>query len=117
LRGKRVSSYNVGAYGRAIDAGQFATVKGLALSDDDRVRARIIERLMCDLAVDLNEIGAGQDFATELEALDALAATGIVRRLGRNIVVTEKGRLFVRLVAAAFDAYLPKNHKRHSVAV
>ena len=32
-------------------------------------------------------------------------------------MVTEEGRPFVRLVAAAFDAYLPKNHKRHSVAV
>ena len=31
--------------------------------------------------------------------------------------MTEEGRPFVRLVAAAFDAYLPVNHKRHSVAV
>jgi coproporphyrinogen III oxidase-like Fe-S oxidoreductase len=35
----------------------------------------------------------------------------------RRIVVTEKARPFVRLVAAAFDAYLPQNHRRHSVTV
>jgi oxygen-independent coproporphyrinogen III oxidase len=32
-------------------------------------------------------------------------------------LVAETGRPFVRLVAAAFDAYLPQNHGRHSVAV
>jgi oxygen-independent coproporphyrinogen-3 oxidase len=57
------------------------------------------------------------DFAAELDALDALSGFGIVRRDGHRIVVTETGQPFVRLVAAAFDAYLPNNHKRHSVAV
>jgi len=110
---------DIGSYARAIGAGQFAIVKGLALSADDRLRARIIERLMCDLAVDLDAQadGVGADFSTELEALDALGACGIVRRRGRQIIITEKGRPFVRLVAATFDAYLPNNRKRHSVAV
>jgi len=31
--------------------------------------------------------------------------------------VTEAGRPFTRLVAAAFDAYLPQNQTRHSRAV
>jgi oxygen-independent coproporphyrinogen-3 oxidase len=52
-----------------------------------------------------------------LAAVDALSESGIVRRHGRHIAMTEKGRPFVRLVAAAFDAYLAKNQKRHSVAV
>jgi oxygen-independent coproporphyrinogen III oxidase len=108
---------DVGSYARAIDAGQFAVAKGLAFSPDDLVRANIIERLMCDFAVDLDAEAGPADFSAELEALDALGACGIVRRYGRQIVVTEKGRPFVRLVAAAFDAYLPQNHKRHSVAV
>jgi oxygen-independent coproporphyrinogen III oxidase len=108
---------DIGSYARAIDAGQFATVKGLALSADDRMRGGIIERLMCDLAVDLDACGSGTDFSSELEALGALSQFGIVRRHGRHIAVTEKGRPFVRLVAAAFDAYLPRNQKQHSVAV
>jgi len=108
---------DIGSYARAIDAGQFAIAKGLALTADDRLRARIIERLMCDLAVDLDAEGGGTDFSAELDALDALSESGIVRRHGRQITITENGRPFVRLVAAAFDAYLAKNHKRHSVAV
>jgi oxygen-independent coproporphyrinogen-3 oxidase len=108
---------DVGSYARASDAGQFAIAKGLALSDDDRLRARVIERLMCDLVVDLDAQAGAADFSAELDALDALSESGIVRRDGRQIIITESGRPFVRLVAAVFDAYLPKNHKRHSVAV
>jgi oxygen-independent coproporphyrinogen-3 oxidase len=108
---------DIGSYARAIDAGQFAIVKGIALSPDDRLRAHVIERLMCDLAVDLDAEAEGVDFSAQLAAVDALSDVGIVRRFGRHIAMTEKGRPFVRLVAAAFDAYLPKNQSRHSVAV
>src|SRR5262249_49088456 len=106
---------DVASYARAIKAGQFAVVKGIAVSDDDRRRAAIIERLMCDFAVDLDAQGVA-DFSAELDAVDALAVSGIVARAGSRIVVTEQGRPFVRLVAAAFDAYLPQNNKRHSAA-
>src|SRR5450631_1359996 len=108
---------DVGSYARAIEAGRFAVAKGLAFSPDDIQRAKIIERLMCDFAVDLDVQAGAADFSAELDALDALGASGIVRRRGRQIVVTEKGRPFVRLVAAAFDAYLPQGQGRHSIAV
>jgi oxygen-independent coproporphyrinogen III oxidase len=125
------------AYARAVEGGQFATARGFELSGEDRLRARIIERLMSDLAVDLDAevraagrnaarqframpVGDKQppiDFANELPVLDRLTEIGIVQRDGRRIYVTEAGRPFVRLVAAAFGAYLPKDQKRHSVAV
>jgi oxygen-independent coproporphyrinogen-3 oxidase len=108
---------DVASYARAIGAGQFAVVKGITFSDDDRRRAAIIERLMCDFAVDLEAHGGVADFAVELDAVDALAASGIVGRDDGRIVVSDDGRPFVRLVAAAFDAYLPQNNRRHSVAV
>lgn len=108
---------DIGAYARAVEAGQFPVTKGLALSADDRLRARIIGRLMCDLAVDLDACGGDMDFSAELEAVDALTESGIVRRSGHRIIITEKGRPFIRLVAAAFDVYLPKVPQRHSAAV
>ena len=108
---------DVGSYARAIEAGHFGTVKSFALSADDLRRANIIERLMCDFAVDLDAEAGATEFSPELDAVDALAASAIVSRHGRQIAVTEKGRPFVRLVAAAFDAHLPQNHRRHSVAV
>jgi oxygen-independent coproporphyrinogen III oxidase len=56
-------------------------------------------------------------FADELAAVDKLSGMGLVQRDDRRIYVSEAGRPFVRLIAAAFDAYLPKDQKRYSAAV
>lgn len=112
---------DVGGYARAIASGQLATARGIVLSADDRVRGGIIERLMCDFSVDLGAfVGSNRvadRFRAELEALAPLEAEGLVHLHGDRIRVTEKGRPFVRLAAAVFDAYLPKARARHSVAV
>ena len=77
---------------------------------------------MCDLAVDLapaqaSDLGADGCFAEEIEALRPLADDGLLVIDGHRLRMTEKGRPFVRLVAAAFDAYLPRGQARHSAAV
>jgi oxygen-independent coproporphyrinogen-3 oxidase len=108
---------DVGGYARAISCGRLATVRGIALSEDDRVRGEIIERLMCDLAVDLEPYIERGGFEAELEALAPLETEGLACVHGHRITITETGRPFVRLAAAAFDAYLPKARARHSVAV
>jgi oxygen-independent coproporphyrinogen-3 oxidase len=109
---------DLGGYTRSIGAGRLATVKGLALSDDDRMRAAIIERLMCDLVVDLDTVAGGATrFAAEIETLGALADEGLLEIEAGRIAITERGRPYVRIAAAAFDAYLPASEKRHSVAV
>jgi oxygen-independent coproporphyrinogen-3 oxidase len=109
-------------YSRAIIAGRFATVRGVALSIEDRVRSRIIEELMCHLDCDIGELlGVHSDiqdsFEQELEALLPFAANGLVRIDGKHITVEEDGRPFLRLIASTFDAYLPNSQIRHSVAV
>ena len=108
---------DVAGYSRAINSGRFATVRGLALSDEDRVRAAIIERLMCGFRVDLAEFGGRERFANEIERLDELVDAGLVIVAGDCITLTESGRPLVRLAAAAFDAYLPRAKKQHSIAV
>jgi oxygen-independent coproporphyrinogen-3 oxidase len=108
---------DLAGYARAIGAGHFATVKGLALSDDDRLRAAIIERLMCDLAVDLNQFGGPERFGSELATLHKLAALGLLVIDGARVTVTDAGRPYIRIAAAAFDSYLTASPKRHSVAV
>jgi oxygen-independent coproporphyrinogen-3 oxidase len=109
----------VAGYLRAVMAGSFATVRGVALSQDDRLRAGIIERIMCDLSVDLNGAAPaeGCSFDTELTSLRPLADAGLVEIADRTVRVTERGRPYLRLVAAAFDAYLPASKSAHSRAV
>jgi oxygen-independent coproporphyrinogen III oxidase len=96
---------DVGGYSRAVEAGKLATASGIAVTRDDLLRSCIIERPMCDLDAFVHN------------ALGALAAEGMVRIEGSRITVTEPSRLFVRLVAAASDAYLLQNRARHSIAV
>jgi oxygen-independent coproporphyrinogen-3 oxidase len=113
---------DVASWRRAIESGRFATVKGAAFSRDDLARAAVIERLMCDFSVDYGAIAA--EFLGDAAAFDAaqedlsqLIREGVAIQEGRRVTITEAGRPFLRLVASAFDAYLPARAARHSVAV
>lgn len=109
---------DLAGYSRSVAAGRLATVKGLTLNDDDRLRASIIERLMCDLSVDLDAVAGGAArFGAELEALGTLADDGLLKIEQGRVTITEAGRPYVRIAAAAFDTYLAASQKRHSVAV
>jgi oxygen-independent coproporphyrinogen-3 oxidase len=108
---------DLGGYTRTLAAGEFPVVKGLALSDDDRLRAAMIERLMCDLELDLAVFGGAGRFDEEIAALAPLVDAGLLARDGDRIVMSAEGRPYVRIAAAAFDAWLAAGQKRHSVAV
>jgi len=82
----------------------------------------VIERLMCDSSVDYGAIAEeklGNDAAFDAAQSDLapLVREGVAVQEGRRVTLTEEGRPFMRLVAAAFDAYLPARAARHSVAV
>jgi oxygen-independent coproporphyrinogen III oxidase len=109
------------AYRDTIMAGRPATVRGRALTPEDRLRRSIIERLMCDLAVDVAERCVAHDtdadhFAAELAKLDELVRDGIVERTGSRITVPEPSRAFVRSACAVFDAYMSNGEARFSKA-
>lgn len=106
----------------AVKEGRLPIARGVALSDDDRFRGEIIERLMCDLTVDLDEVCArhGRDVADLSDAITRLTpfvGDGLVRLEGPRVRVIGHGRLVVRSVCAAFDAYLDPTAQRHSKAL
>ena len=110
------------AYGEAIKAGRLATARGFALAPDDRLRRAVIEKIMCDLKVDLDALmatyGAAPDhFSEELGRLEPFERDRLITRDGPVIEVTEQGRPLVRSVAGVFDRYLGKRPARHSQAV
>lgn len=112
-------------YEQAINQGQFAVTRGVVLSSEDHLRRTVIERIMCDLAVDLPAIARSFGIESEIllsqaAALESFAADGLVEWDGACLRVTEQGRPFVRNIAALFDAYLSQTsrpHLRHSRAV
>ena len=108
---------DVPRYVNAIEAGALASARGCHLDEADRQRARIIERLMCDFAVDLDTIAPDVDFSEELSALAALERNGLVTVQGRKLTVTSAGRAIVRVVAATFDTYRRPQASQFSSAI
>jgi oxygen-independent coproporphyrinogen III oxidase len=110
------------AYSQSIAGGRLATVKGYALTDDDRLRAEIIERIMCDFGADLGQIcarhgSAPEAMLTSSPRLRDLISDGVVELDGASLAVTDDSRFLVRSVAAAFDAHLDGSKQLHSRAV
>ncbi|HYG85598.1 MAG TPA: oxygen-independent coproporphyrinogen III oxidase [Azospirillum sp.] len=111
----------LGGYAKRIAAGSLATLKGYALSPDDRLRADVIERVMCDFRVDLADVADrhGADVSSLMRDADLapLEADGLIRRTGAVIEVPETAWPLVRAVAARFDAHLPASVRTHAPAV
>lgn len=99
-------------YLAAVDTHSIAVERGLVRTDDDCVRAWLIERLMCDFSVRWQAIAdrfpdADLDaLRTDAAALQPMVDDGLVVVDTNGITVSARGRLFVRNVAAAFDVYL-----------
>jgi oxygen-independent coproporphyrinogen-3 oxidase len=105
------SESSTAAYRGAITSDRLATARGIALTTGDRLRRTIIERLMCDLEVDLGELARSfgedpGDFQLELAALDVMELDGLVTRQGYRVFVPDEARPLLRSVCAVFDRYL-----------
>jgi len=100
----------------AVEAGRLPVARGLALTEEDRLRRGLIEAVMCDLALDWRRVPYGIRADAE-PRLAPLLADGLAEWSGPVLRVTALGRRFVRQVAACFDAYLGAGGGRHSKAV
>jgi oxygen-independent coproporphyrinogen-3 oxidase len=112
----------IGAYSDAIATGRLATAKGYAMTEDDVLRAEIIERIMCDFSVDVGAVcarhGSGADAVLKsVPRLKQLVSDGVVEIEGSSLKVPDKSRFLVRSVAAAFDTHLDQSQRQHSRAV
>ena len=85
------------SYVAAIGEGRLATAKGVALTEDDKLRAVLIERIMCDFRVDIDAICGSRGctrakVADAFPGLDRLEVDGIIRRERGIIEVEPKAR-------------------------
>jgi oxygen-independent coproporphyrinogen-3 oxidase len=107
-------------YAAAVEEGHLATERGHAMTPEDRLRADMIEDLMCRFALDLPALSARH--AVPLATLRAMTA-GLRDRFaahlsdsGDTIRLTDSSRLIARLAAHSLDACaLPEG--RHSRAL
>lgn len=109
-------------YIRRIGEAGLATVRGAVLSKEDRMRALVIERLMCDLAFPSDELrrrfgDASHPILEEAELLIESDRDRLVERTGDGFRVTDRGRPFVRAIASCFDSYLGRGPAQYSQGV
>lgn len=95
-----------------LDSGRLAVFRGIELSRDDLIRRDLITRLIChfEARVPALESAWGIDFAEyfadSLERLSPMVDDGLLAIDGRVIRVLPRGRLLIRNICMAFDAYL-----------
>lgn len=100
-------------YYQVLDEGQIPTMRGYALSMDDRMRRAIISQVLCHGSLNYAEIEAEYGipaFQTHFEAalakLTDAAADNLLHFHADGFTLTPLGRIFSRNIAMVFDAYL-----------
>lgn len=103
---------NLNQYYRRIDAKRLAISRGIKPTHDDRLRAEIINRLMCYSEIDTKAIERRYGilfpryFENELRELETMEQDGLLTTHETNIRLTPVGRFLVRNVCMSFDRYL-----------
>ncbi len=99
-------------YQSRIANGSFPILRGFHLSEEDRRRRWAIQSLMCHFELDKREFANlfGTDFdrhfSEERRKFDSLIEEGLLEETPEKLIPTPLGRLFIRLIAEPFDAYI-----------
>ena len=112
-------------YESLIESGTLPIRKGIAVDDDDLLRAEVIQALMCYDTLDYDAFGRQHDvdfreyFADEIKRLGPLADDELIELDESGIRITPKGRLLLRNIAMTFDRYIgsEQNTGRFSKAI
>jgi len=103
---------DIGLYYKALDEGRLPVRKILPLSEDDRIRRKVIMQIMCRAEIDYGrfyeETGVcfREKFSQEIGRLGYFEDDGLLTRVASGFRLTEKGKLFLRNIAMVFDNYL-----------
>ena len=96
-------------YTKSICAGELATTRGHRFSEEDKLRGRLIEAIMCDFEVDIDDMVARfPQREAQIRALLAHAAAhfgDVVQLQSDKFSILPDGRALARIVARHFDAY------------
>lgn len=124
-RGYVQNTIHIPQYRDRIDAGLLPSEKCCALSQEDKLRSRVIESLMCNACVDLRAIykfeGRLPDYLRDsVEKLRGYEKFGLLSIEDDGARICVHHRFAVRLACAAFDTYLQPSSdatQRHVTAI
>lgn len=98
-------------------------IKGVRLSDDDQLRAALIAQVICHFELDFADFAHHWDidfhdyFTQSLPLLREFESDGLIVMRDDCFQVTDEGRLWVRVICSAFDAYLKPDRQQYSKVI
>jgi len=112
-------------YESLIEDGKLPVKKGVAIDDDDLLRAEVIQELMCYDQLIFDDFDAKHDvdfreyFTDEIKRLQPLAEDELISLEPDAIRIKAKGRLLLRNIAMVFDRHInaAENDNRFSRAI
>lgn len=104
---------NSGRYRMMLSQSRLPISAGVQRSLDDRRRGAVIEQLLCHGRADIRA-SIDRAAATRLETI---IDRRLVRIEGTELVITELGQPYARVIAAVFDPYRQQSPRRFSSAV
>jgi oxygen-independent coproporphyrinogen III oxidase len=105
-------------YSATLDAGRLPVFRGIAMSEDDKLRRAIITQMICHFELDFARIEQTfhirfrEYFAAELAALMPMQADGLLDLKESSLVVRPAGKLLIRNICMVFDTYLRASQKQ-----
>jgi oxygen-independent coproporphyrinogen-3 oxidase len=119
------NSTSTSEYETLLSSGILPIKRGIEVDQDDRIRADVIQQLMCHDCLQISDFESahGIDFNSyfqdELNNLAPLVNDGLVNVDDSEIEITPSGKLLLRSVAMVFDRHLNReeNDGRFSKAI
>ncbi len=107
-------------YYHDLDEARLPVARGVAIDDDDRLRAEVIQQLICHGSLDMRRVESEfavnfEDyFAAELQQIQQMQADGLLEIDERHININDRGRLLIRNICKVFDRYRADQEGRFS---
>ncbi len=117
------NSSNIDEYREMVSAGFLPIVRGLVMTNDDRLRKQVINQLICHFKLDMEKFEAEwkmdfkEYFKAEMKELNLMVEDGLVTVGDKSISVETKGRLLIRNICMVFDSYLKDNVVKFSKVI
>ncbi|SEF75250.1 oxygen-independent coproporphyrinogen III oxidase [Marinobacterium lutimaris] len=108
------NEHEISAYSQAVADRGNAVRRGVKLTTDDHIRRAVITQLICHFELKPAQIESdfgisfSHYFQKELESLGQFAEDGLISLNADLIRVTDAGRLLIRRICMAYDAYIPQ---------
>jgi len=106
-------------YDASINNNELPVFRGITLDEDDKIRRKVITKLICHFSLDIPEIekelniNFSQYFADVYPKLDQFSIDNLLKYDTESIEVLPAGHLLIRTICMAFDRYIQQKEKQH----